>query len=306
MVSLRKATGVFWLSSVTSTRARILSIMAGSPFSLVLMCLIWETAAFKTRITKPTNCSRNEVRFHRGHQYLYHYSTTVETSFVGTTESKSAFKLDCEVNVEARRKCEAYMKVTTCSLYHRQPGGGDAYIKDTALSTDITRLLRRELYFQFGRGTIRLRTIVVKNTETNDALNIKRGILSALQIKLITEEAGDQIHTMETEDLFGSCPTDYVVENTGKILTSRDITRCQVPHYSHQQTNLFTMIKRVYGGYLHGDIDELAYPFNSTVKCEHTIGDNHKLEETKCLQQQQFRPFAREGDKISTCMTNIR
>ncbi|XP_033738329.1 uncharacterized protein LOC117325924 [Pecten maximus] len=65
------------------------------------------------------------------------------------------------------------------------------------------------------------------------------------------------------------------------------------------------MIKTVYGGYLHSDIDELIYPFNSTIKCEHTIGDNHKLEETKCLQQQQFRPFAREGDTISTCMTNI-
>ncbi|XP_060081232.1 uncharacterized protein LOC132560585 [Ylistrum balloti] len=279
--------------------------MAGTSVCLLILCLIWETSAFEARITKPVICDRDEVRFHRGHKYLYHYSTTVETSFVGTTKSKSAFKLDCEVVVEARRKCEAYMNVTTCSLYHRQLGEDDLYIKDTALSADITNLLGGELYFQFGSGTIRPHTIVVDQAETNDALNIKRGILSALQIKLITEAPGDQTHTMETEDLIGSCPTEYIVETPNRIHTSRDITKCQVPHYNYRQNNLISMIKSVYGGYVHGVIDELIYPFNSTIKCEHTLGINHRLEETICLQQQQFRPFAREGAGIATCMTNV-
>ncbi|XP_069126735.1 uncharacterized protein [Argopecten irradians] len=280
--------------------------MAGTPGCLVLLFLICEAAAFTAQITRPSDCNENEVRFRREHQYLYHYSTAVETSFVGTTASKSAFKLDCEVVVEARRKCEAYMRVKLCSLFHRQPGEDDVYIKDTTLSSDVTRLLRREqLYFQFGRGKIRPHTIVVGNTETNEALNIKRGILSALQIQLAPEKPGDKIHTMITEDLFGSCPTEYKIESPDKVLTSRDITRCQVPHYSYNQNNLLSIIKRVYGGYLLSEIDELTYPFNSTIKCEHSIGDNNRLEETRCLQQQQFRPFAREEGTVSTCMTNI-
>ncbi|XP_069126734.1 uncharacterized protein [Argopecten irradians] len=279
--------------------------MEGLTICLMLLCLFWEARAFEARITKPVDCDRNEVRFHRSHQYLYHYSTAVETSFVGTTASKSAFKLDCEVVVEARRKCEAYLNVTMCSLYHRQPGDEDVYIKDITLSAEITSLLGRELYFQFGRGTIRPHTIVVDNVESIDVLNIKRGILSALQIKLVTDEPGDETHTMTIEDLFGSCPTEYKVESPYKILTSRDITRCQVPHYSYNQNNILSIIKRVYGGYLHKEIDEVIYPFNSTIKCEHTLGESHRLEETTCLQQQQFVPFAREGPEVLTCMTNI-
>ncbi|OWF42922.1 apolipoprotein B-100-like [Mizuhopecten yessoensis] len=283
------------------------SIMAGTSLVLAvcLLCLVSETAAFEARITKPIHCDRNEVRFHRGHQYLYHYSTTVETTFVGTTASKSAFRLDCEVVVEARRKCEAYLNVTSCSLFHRQPGEGDVYIKDTTLSADVTHLLSREMYFQFDSGTIRPHTIVVDSEETNDALNIKRGILSALQIKIMDGEPGDQDHTMETVDVLGTCPTEYEVESPGKVLTFRDITRCQIPHYSYRQHNLFSMIKKVYGGFLNSPIDELIYPFNSTIKCEHTLGDNNRLEETRCLQQQVFRPFAREGTIVATCMANI-
>ncbi|XP_060082331.1 apolipoprotein B-100-like [Ylistrum balloti] len=280
--------------------------MAGILTCLALLCLICVSAAFEKRIKKPIDCDRREVRFRGGHKYLYHYSTTVETSFVGTTKSKSAFKLNCDVVVEARRKCEAYMNVTTCSLYHRQPGDADLYLKDAVLSEDITSLLGRELYFQFGSGTIRPHTIVVDQVETNDALNIKRGILSALQIKLVTEEPGNQTHTMETEDLFGSCPTEYIVETPNRIHTSRDITKCQVPQYNYRQNNLISMIKSVYGGYVHGVIDELIYPFNSSIKCEHTTGKKHRLEETKCLQQQLFRPFAHEETIIATCMTNVR
>lgn len=286
------------------------SVMADVPLfwtvgALLMIYTVRETAAFEARITKPVGCNRKDERFHRGFQYSYLYSALAETGVPGTSASKSASRLDCGVVVEARRKCEGYLNVTYCSLYHRQPGPEEQYVRDEIVSAEISGLLSKELYFQFDRGSIRPHTIVVDNVETKDVLNIKRGILSALQLKILTEAPSSEIHSIETEDIIGICPTEYVMSEPDTVTTYRDITQCLVPHHSYHQANLRSFIKKVYGGYLQGHIDDVIYPFNSTIQCSHILGENHKLIETKCLQQHIHRPFAHHGSILASYMANI-
>ncbi|KAK3089974.1 hypothetical protein FSP39_008132 [Pinctada imbricata] len=210
----------------------------------------------------------------------------------------------CHIHVDVPRKCEALLKVEDCHLYERLPGADTVYAMDSGSMQFNNAVSKNPVYFQYDRGEVIPDSIVVANDEPTFVLNIKRGMLSALQLKIMNPSEYGKEHTLV--DIFGKCPTRCLNQSDPLIYnTKRDLTMCKMPHVFEIQANPFTFVQTLYGGYRESEITEPVYPFGSTVDCEYTTNKRHRITDVKCLQEQVFRPLAYNGSIYATAMTNI-
>ncbi|XP_063171149.1 uncharacterized protein LOC134505396 [Candoia aspera] len=136
------------------------------------------------------------------------------------------------------------------------------------------------LWFCFYNGKV-LKIFPQKN-ESTWALNIKRGILSALQTSSLTAAANNSV---EEVDISGKCPTQYQQKGT-LLLKMKDFNLCS-HHFSG-----FTALRSVA---LPNALEQLL---SSKLECLQRFEEKGILEEVKCIESHLVTPPARKGNGV--------
>lgn len=257
----------------------------------------------KDVIQQPDSCDRHETLLRAKHVYTYQYTITTSSSFVGATEAMSGSKITCKVTVSVPRKCELILQLSACDLKEKGSGKDGVYTNIDGAKLFIQELERFPVYFQMNKGVVLEGSIVVSEQEPVHILNIKRGLISQLQVPYVHDMA-----TTVEKDVFGSCPVEYsfLQETPYTLRSERNLRKCQLPQiFKKQFSGLGSNVKRQLGGYTEEQIVEGIYPFVSEVTCDYTLGDKKTLDQATCLQQQYFEPLSYKGDILATAMANI-
>ncbi|XP_052686457.1 uncharacterized protein LOC128165710 [Crassostrea angulata] len=270
--------------------------------------LIFHLSAYSwgVKIFKPDTCDKKHTWFLHGKTYHYLFTAISDSGFVGASESKAGFKYTCRFSVDVARKCEGLLKIDHCDLYDRQPGADVVYNKSAKSDSFSKQMSKNSVYFQYHLGEVNREGIVTSEVEDPAILNIKRAILSSLQLRIMPVDQYDKQPHQQT-DIFGACPTDYKVSECDPdvFYTERNLRLCEMPQIYSRPMNILSMIQKPYGGYKIGKVLEAVYPFSSTVKCKHEVNRRHQLKMVNCLQQQIFEPTAYNGSVYASYMTNI-
>ncbi|XP_071139498.1 uncharacterized protein [Mytilus edulis] len=248
--------------------------------------------------------SASDAYFTEQNSYSYTYTSTVESSFVGTTPSKSGFQYTCSVIIRVYTGFKSELKVENCNVHKRVDSETEEYteVLSNQLSADVSRY---PLHFTFTNNQIDASSIQVHKDEPVYTANIKRGILSALQLEVLGPN--EKQKTLSQVDIFGPCSIHYSVHDhiPGSIFTYKDLTMCDMPQIYTLQMRFFSVIKKIHGGYRQRQTSEPIYPFRSTVNCEYKISDT-LISSIDCLQRQSFRPSANNGSIYATAITDVR
>ncbi|XP_052777595.1 uncharacterized protein LOC128214920 [Mya arenaria] len=277
---------------------------------LFLGCIFLSELANTASIQRPSRseCNKKETFFKRKNVYTYHYTITTSSFFAGVSDSKSGSQIACSVTFKVPRYCEVLMQISDCSLKEKKSGTEDWYEDVLRADGFLQDLERYELYFQTSNGLILNNSIVADNGESVTSLNIKRGILSAVEFQIL--EADQYEKPLQEADIFGTCQTKYTFssDKMNTIHTHRNLRECSIPQvFKKQFTNPASLIRPLAGGYTEEPISEMIYPFVSEIGCDYRLDNDEQLNHVTCEQIQYFKPLAhtsQEGE-INTAYVQV-
>ncbi|XP_035698244.1 apolipoprotein B-100-like [Branchiostoma floridae] len=249
------------------------------------------------RIPKPTQCN-NDLRFKQGQRYEYKYQGEAVSGIVGTSDQRSGLKVACSVVIEVPAECELIMTTPECVLREADQSRGPLKFRRTRNSEDFSRLMAKyPLYFQMNDGKVE--QLVSYENEPLSIVNIKKGILSALQLQSVEPEPKEQ--TLEERDVHGVCPSVYTVESQkrGKVFSvsvQKDLTSCSKPHKSSLQGSPLAILK---------DLSLAAnYLLNSTQRCRFDLDGKTQIRGSSCAEVHTYRPFSYNSSRAGA-QTNV-
>ncbi|KFB38034.1 AGAP008807-PA-like protein [Anopheles sinensis] len=242
-----------------------------------------------------------KFRYNVGSLYKFDYSMYVKTALSGSGDNTSELHLSSVVEIDFHAPCQATLKMYTIEVRERaqQPAEesdadyGDDYnnapdLSDT--SGDLhpkseliaDELMRFDLRFAFHDGAIS--EICHEEDEPVWTLNLKRGILSALQNTMPRFDI--DYETTET-DVSGICDVSY--KATGRNGTSllfrksKDIVSCK------RRYKTISLIQTVPYDFR---LNYVAWPIlNSTSYCDIAV-DNSIYKNVACYERHQLVPFS--------------
>ncbi|CAH1244186.1 APOB [Branchiostoma lanceolatum] len=249
------------------------------------------------RIPKPTQCS-NDIRFREGQRYEYKYQGEAVSGIVGTSEQRSGLKVACSVVIEVPAECELILTTPECVLREADQSRGALKFRRTRNSEEFSRLMAKyPVYFQMNNGKVE--TVVSYENEPLAIVNIKKGILSALQLQTVEPEPVKK--TLEERDVHGVCPSEYTVEShkRGKVFTVsvlKDLTRCTKPQKTSMQGSPLAILKNLT---LAAD-----YLLNSTQRCRFDLDGKSQIKGSSCAEVHTYRPFSYNSSRAGA-QTNV-
>ncbi|XP_019623589.1 PREDICTED: uncharacterized protein LOC109469506 isoform X1 [Branchiostoma belcheri] len=249
------------------------------------------------RISKPTQCT-DDIRFREGQRYEYKYQGEAVSGIVGTSEQRSGLKVACSVVIEVPAECELIMTTPECVLREADQTRGALKFRRTRNSEKFSRLMAKyPVYFQMNNGKVE--TVVSYENEPLAIVNIKKGILSSLQLQNVEPEPMEQ--TLEERDVHGVCPSVYTVESQkrGKVFTVsvlKDLTRCTKPQKTSMQGSPLAILKNLT---LAAD-----YLLNSTQRCRFDLDGKKQIKGSSCAEVHTYRPFSYNSSRAGA-QTNV-
>uniref|UniRef100_A0A182NT55 Vitellogenin domain-containing protein n=1 Tax=Anopheles dirus TaxID=7168 RepID=A0A182NT55_9DIPT len=241
-----------------------------------------------------------KFRYQVGSLYKFDYSMYVKTALVGSGDNTSELHISSVVEVDFYAPCQATLKLYTIEVreravqqaeetdfeygddYNNSPDlgeTGDVHPKSEVIAEE---LMRFELRFAFHDGTIG--EICHEDDEPVWTLNLKRGILSALQNTMPRFDI--DYETTET-DVSGICDVRY--KTTGRNGTSllfrktKDIVSCK---RRYKTTSLIQTVPYDFRP------NYVAWPIlNSTSYCDISV-DNSIYKNVACYERHQLVPFS--------------
>lgn len=198
---------------------------------LVAACCL--LAAAQARPPKPptTSCSVACVSrtFWTGYQvgkvYSYEFEQKVEISSELSASQISRLRLTGLAKVEVVTDCELGLTVEVKETQVGDIDDADSLSPREAPSKMLDAL-RLPLRFSYENGQIS--HLCPAEGETRASLNVKRGLLSQLQVS--TEQRG-QAHQLEERDILGDCWTEYTPEGPNTLLKTKDLSKCKKLNY---------------------------------------------------------------------------
>uniref|UniRef100_A0A5S6Q845 Vitellogenin domain-containing protein n=1 Tax=Trichuris muris TaxID=70415 RepID=A0A5S6Q845_TRIMR len=162
----------------------------------------------------------HKLHFDRGYRYAYDWRLKTKVAYNGTDKSPEVLEhgLRGKVHLYAMAPCEFTMKVVSAE----QTAVG-------ATQLDLEVLEKYTTQFSFDNGAVR--SICPDPVEPIWSVNIKRGILSALQNLYDTTTLENDV---EEADVSGLCPTEYKVLTMGNpliVTRTKNLNACQ--HRGH-------------------------------------------------------------------------
>ncbi|KAK6990034.1 apolipoprotein B-100 [Biomphalaria glabrata] len=254
-------------------------------------------------ISPPKVCSNEGSRFRKGDRYEFSYEVMTSTGLTRDPHGTAGTKLTCNLVISVLRKCELTMELLNCHLDDRGPSR--FYTTTENSETLAEELSRHQVYFHYNEGMVIGHEIYVSELEPLYILNIKRGIVSLLQLPTKPDDLENK--SVELHDIFGTCLTDVTFpENTATyVQTYRDLVACNLSHISESQANVLSYSKTLIGGYRMAPITEFSYPFESEVTCDFELGKHNILKLARCVQRQAHIPLGYEDQHFHSVVTNI-
>ncbi|CAH1773813.1 unnamed protein product [Owenia fusiformis] len=269
-------------------------VLAAKALVLSAILAVISCGPVDVRLTSEDKCyttctESNKFNYLPGRTYRFQY----EGETVTTTQSNehSSLHFRATADIEAISKCEMALTLSDVTVEESDPrdlarrfrSEGEAALKE-ALESSALR-------FSFQDGQIA--ELCPEREESQMALNIKRGILSAFQNNM---ESLERDHSGSETDVAGNCPADYTVtENSWEkivVKKSKNLVGCTDRHN--------------YGNTFHGvaysvDSDIQSLPLmKSTHDCEQTLHKQGRLLASKCQESHVFRPFNDEKTSSNT------
>lgn len=242
--------------------------------------------------TCPTGAT-TKFAYMSGQTYSYQYDADIKTSIPSSTEH-SSLHVQAKANIEVISACEMVLRLADVTLQDSDPTqyNNRQYVDQSRQFKES--LESKPLRFAFIDGTIE--NICPPDNEQVWVLNIKRGILSTLQVTMATLQGVSE----KTEtDVSGVCPVKYEeTSNWGtlKVKKTKNLLGCT--ERSSAQTAFQTV-----GYKAPSDIQEVPL-LQGTQECTQEINGKSKvLTKSECKESHVFRPFNNEGSGATTEIT---
>uniref|UniRef100_A0A8D0D7V1 Apolipoprotein B n=1 Tax=Sander lucioperca TaxID=283035 RepID=A0A8D0D7V1_SANLU len=229
-------------------------------------------------------------------KYVYQYTTVSRNGVVGTANLKNGPKVSCQVEIEVPQMCRFVMHTRDCALSEvsvMDPQGQPVYRQAPGSEAFQAAMERNLLRFTVEGGTSV--QLFPKTDEPVNILNIKRGIVSALNVPVMEDEQKSLMSTVH-----GQCLTEYLVHARKDIATdvtlSRDLSQCD-QFYSRKLVNSpLALLQK-----LHGPMSKLI---TSTQDCNYQFDNKGKhITAAMCTEKHIYLPFSHEGNGISSVVT---
>lgn len=224
-----------------------------------------------------------------GKIYEYAYESNTRTTIPGSTEEHAGLQMRATVKLAVASPCEMEVKLANVQLLDSDPAAF-ARMQPVEGSATFRRALERApLRVAFIDGLIE--AVCPAADEPVWVLNIKRGIISALQNSMDSLHQG--VVTREV-DVTGDCPVTYEVIAEGHIKKVKDILACTYRHG----------VNAVFQGtpYESNSNVQSAPLMKTTHECEQRVNADGVIAESACTEMHIFRPFSR---KHSGAMTEV-
>lgn len=225
-----------------------------------------------------------------GQTYSYQYDADIKTSIPGSTEH-SSLHVQAKANIEVISTCEMVLRLADVTLRDSDPTQYDnrQYVDQSRQFKDA--LESKPLRFAFVDGTIE--NVCPPDNEQVWVLNIKRGILSTMQVTMATlQGVSDKVET----DVSGVCPVNYDVSSswgTQKLKKTKNLLGCT--ERSSAQTAFQTV-----GYKAPSDIQGMPL-LQGTQECSLEVNGRSKiLTKSECKEVHVFRPFNDERSGATT------
>ncbi|GFO19574.1 apolipoprotein b-100 [Plakobranchus ocellatus] len=280
-------------------------------------CILFVTNGFTILFGALMACASG-CQFELWSEYKYQYRAAAEVKGVALSPS---FELTCTVFVRtSQTRCHAQFQVSGCDLKEFD-GVRERDVQDSKYL--IEELERHPFFVKYPsstennsrNSTISQAELYASPSDTVSVLNLKRGIVSALQLPSVPQlhqkqsQKSQLLQTVQN-DIFGSCPTELTISSLhdGRLTveTTRDLVVCNLSFVSRIQQSSLSFIKVIVGGAKHAPIAELTYAHESKVTCKYQYLTNVSImnfESMNCKQTQGLDPGGDFGKRTLAHIT---
>uniref|UniRef100_A0A8W7PWS0 Vitellogenin domain-containing protein n=1 Tax=Anopheles coluzzii TaxID=1518534 RepID=A0A8W7PWS0_ANOCL len=276
---------------------------------IVFLVLMLTVEAYKRNPLKdPQICGRpvcsktSKFRYNVGHLYKYDHSMYVKTALVGSGDNTSELHISSVVEIDFYAPCQGILRLYSIEVRERAAQAAEEEFFEYGEEPEHTEtsdvdetggvhpksdviaeeLMRFELRFAFHDGAIG--EICHEDSESVWTLNLKRGILSALQNTMPRFDI--DYDTTET-DVSGICDVQY--KTNGRNGTSllfrktKDLVSCK---RRYKTTSFIQTVPYDFR------TNYVAWPIlNSNSYCDFSI-DNSIYKSVACYERHQLVPFS--------------
>ncbi|XP_067677414.1 uncharacterized protein [Haliotis asinina] len=247
------------------------------------------------RAAGPRKCARackdtSKFKYVPGTTYEYVYNVQTQTSMTGTSSDQASLGIQANADIEVLSKCEMVLRLQDVKV-SRSDTSPSKRLENADESGEFKRNLERSpLRFSFQDGVIE--ELCPEDGETTWALNIKRGLLTAVQNSM---DHLDRDQSVLERDVTGECHTDYKVIPgwfSSTIKKTKDLLGCTDRTGYH--SSIHGMQYRV-----PSEIQSLPLMM-STHECEQELDTYGLLKSALIRETHIFRPFSRETSGATT------
>eukprot|EP00794_Sanderia_malayensis_P007911 gene7911-8766_t len=213
---------------------------------------------------------------------IFTYEGETLSTVQGSTTDQTGLKLRAKILIHPQGACKYRMQVNNPELLVKSKNQKN--FQKAEESRKFSRELEaQDLVFQTSKG--RLTQLFPAVGESTHVLNVKRGILSTLQL--------DRDAKVET-DVNGRCKVN-VFEQDGVVYKSKQLSDCT--ERAHNELGIQTAT------FAHSKTP--IQPLNSTSTCAYTLRDE-KIVSVECLESHIFRPFSAHYNRPAGAVTSVK
>jgi hypothetical protein len=239
-------------------------------------------------------------RFEEGQRYYYQYEAQTLSGVVGASERRSGLRVICEVEVEVPQRCEMYISTPKCELLEQNPDSSEPEsFRLASNSREFSReMSRNSLRVEVNAG--KMLRIQPHPEEAVHILNVKRGIISSLQLPIDEELKMKQQH--ETVDVHGNCTAEAeLLEIRGnrqirKVKLNKDLSNCTRSNKTFNRESPLSLLRNV------SLVEKLV---NSTQNCTYIMSSQGYVKEVICQERHTFTPLSFNNTGVQTNVTQI-
>ncbi|KAI9556281.1 hypothetical protein GHT06_018855 [Daphnia sinensis] len=233
----------------------------------------------------------SKFKYNVGTIYSYDYTGETASKVGGTSEQESRLHINAQAEFEVVSQCELVLRLKRVTLEQSDPQDGSSRTITAGSAKFAAELEHQPLLFSYQDGQIE--HICPSIDEPAWSLNVKRGVLSAMQNSMLDLTKSQLV--FET-DVVGHCETNYTVETVGRngmtVSRSKDLLACTGRNGHHSAPILSTPYSSA------SSIQSLPL-LRSENECQQTIR-NDLLEKSVCTETHLFRPFSNGQSGAST------
>uniref|UniRef100_A0A3P8U0I8 Vitellogenin domain-containing protein n=1 Tax=Amphiprion percula TaxID=161767 RepID=A0A3P8U0I8_AMPPE len=235
------------------------------------------------------NSEMSSLQYKAYHKYEYMYEAESLNGINGGSHLRNGPKVTCKVEIEVPRTCSFIIRTTGCQLSEvldSDPEGKPVFSPSPSSDTFAAEMERYPLKVVVeGVYNVKLYT---EDGETTTALNIKRGIVSALAVPLVEEDKNKNMPTIH-----GMCKSQFTINAREDIATdislTRDLSRCDKFNPIRDHTSPLALIS--------GMVIYSSNLIRSSQTCNYKF-DNEKKHMTSgsCTENHILIPFSHKGE----------